>query len=200
MKTIYIMITLITITLLSSCTTSPIEILEDTPLDQVAETTILVDDEDTETIDLSDVSESTWGSGSALTDESFTLEEMLTYEIQDEFTAKSEYIMIMNQFNVTNPFSNIYQSEETHISLLVPLFEVYQIEVPEDTSSEHLFDVESLQASFEIGVIAEINNIAMYNLFLSQDLPEDVEDVFIRLRDASENHLAAFEKNLEKYS
>ena len=107
--------------------------------------------------------------------------------------------MIMEEFNVTKPFSNIYKSEETHISLLIPLFDTYEIDVPDDTSSEHLFDVESLQASFEIGVIAEINNIAMYNLFLTQDLPDDVEDVFISLRDASENHLSAFEKNLEKY-
>ena len=39
----------------------------------------------------------------------------------------------------------------------------------------------------------------MYNLFLEQELPDDVRDVFIALRDASMKHLTAFENNLAKY-
>ena len=38
----------------------------------------------------------------------------------------------------------------------------------------------------------------MYNVFLEYDLPEDIEAIFISLRDASMNHLNAFEKNLAK--
>lgn len=139
-----------------------------------------------------------WGSGSALVQESFTIEEMLVYAIQDEYTAKSEYVMIMEEFNVTKPFSNIYPSEDTHISILLPLFEAYDINVPVDDSENHLFEIESVEEAYDIGVIAEINNIAMYNLFLEQDLPDDVRDVFIKLRDASMNHLSAFEKNAAK--
>lgn len=141
-----------------------------------------------------------YGSTGALQATDYTLEDMLLYAIQDEYAARAEYDYILNTFDVTKPFSNIINSEETHISMLIPLFEAYGIELPEDTAEDHLITIESLEETFAIGVIAEINNIAMYNIFLeSEELPEDVYDVFVKLRDASENHLAAFEKNAAKY-
>ena len=141
-----------------------------------------------------------YGSTGALQATDYTLEDMLLYAIQDEYAARAEYEYILNTFDVTKPFSNIIKSEETHISMLIPLFEAYGIELPEDTAADHLIPIESLEETFAIGVIAEINNIAMYNIFLeSEELPEDVYDVFVKLRDASENHLAAFEKNAARY-
>ena len=38
----------------------------------------------------------------------------------------------------------------------------------------------------------------MYEEFLKQDIPQDIKDTFIALRDASKNHLNAFEKNSNK--
>lgn len=40
----------------------------------------------------------------------------------------------------------------------------------------------------------------MYDLFLEQDIPEDVKDVFISLRDASIKHLDSFKKQVAKLS
>lgn len=137
-----------------------------------------------------------FGSTGALDDEEFTLEEMLIYAIQDEYAARAEYDYILNTFDITKPFSNIIKAEETHITLLLPLFETYGFVLPEDTSSDHLISIDSVQEAFDTGVQAEILNISMYNLFLEQeDLPQEVVDVFIKLRDASLNHLQAFEKN-----
>jgi hypothetical protein len=48
------------------------------------------------------------------------------------------------------------------------------------------------------GVQAEIDNIAMYDSFLQQTLPEDVKLVFVELRDASKNHLASFQRQLKR--
>jgi hypothetical protein len=125
---------------------------------------------------------------------------MLLYAIQDEYAARAEYEYILANFDVTKPFSNIIKAEETHITMLLPLFETYGIEVPTDTSSEHLIPPTDLGETFDIGVIAEILNIEMYNQFLEdEDLPDDVREVFVQLRDASMNHLEAFEKNAEKY-
>ena len=123
---------------------------------------------------------------------------MMIYALQDEYTAKAEYIYIMETVDVTKPFSNINTSEETQIALLSPLFEAYGNVVIDDESMNHLFEIHSLQEAFEIGVVAEINNIAIYELFLTQELPNYLRDAFIKLRDASENHLAAFEKNAAK--
>ena len=141
---------------------------------------------------------STWGSVSALEAVDYTLEEMLIYAIQDEYTARSEYEYLIETFDIEKPFTNIMASEENHIAMLVPLFTDYNIPLTEDTSSEHLIPIASLEDAFAIGVDAEILNIAMYNAFLTQDLPDDIEETFIKLRDASENHLAAFEKNLKR--
>ena len=96
------------------------------------------------------------------------------------------------------PFSNIAKAEETHISLLTPLFEIYGVALPDDEGDAHVVLPESLLQAYETGVTAEINNIAMYEVFLQQDLPQDVQDVFTALRDASQNHLAAFERNLDR--
>jgi hypothetical protein len=156
-----------------------------------------------ETMDVSDeyieIGEDSYGSVSALDQTTFTIEEMLIFALQDEYAARAEYDYILSTFDITKPFSNIIKSEETHISLILPLFDTYNLSVLEDTSDSHLISIESVEEAFDIGVQAEIFNIDMYNLFLEQDdLPDDVKDVFIKLRDASLNHLAAFEKNAAK--
>jgi hypothetical protein len=194
-KIITFTVLLATILTLTACDT------ETTILDYLAEneTEITLEDtpyDDDSSIILDTDSDETYGSLGALSDLEYTLEEMLIYAIQDEYAARAEYEYILNTFDVTTPFSNIIKSEETHISLLLPLFEEFDLIVPEDTSSEHLINIDSLEETYSIGVIAEEYNIAMYNAFLAQDdLPDSVVDVFIKLRDASLNHLAAFTKN-----
>ena len=140
-----------------------------------------------------------YGSFGALEDTKFTIEEMLTYAIQDEYLAKTEYELIVQEFEINQPFTNIIRSEETHIQLLLPLFDTYAIDVPANTAENHIVLPETLKEVFEIAVQAEINNIAMYDLFLHEDLPKDLRTSFAFLRDASESHLAAFQNNLNKY-
>ena len=165
--------------------------------DIVQETTIEEDDSD-ETTDLA-YDESNYGSLGALSDDDLSIEAMLIYALEDEYAARAEYEYILNNFDVTTPFSNIIKSEENHISMLIPLFETYGIDVIEDESSSHLIVIDDLKETYETGIIAEEYNIAMYELFLSQDdLPLDIQDVFTKLRDASINHLNAFIKNAEK--
>lgn len=139
-----------------------------------------------------------YGAIGASIDSSYTLEEMLIYAIQDEFLARSEYDAIMEKYDVQRPFSNIIKSEETHIALLLPMFDQYGFEVPKDTSLDQLIVPESLLGAFEIGVQAEVNNIAMYEAFLSEEIPEDVRVVFERLLKSSESHLKAFENGLNR--
>ncbi len=129
--------------------------------------------------------------------ESYTLEEMLTYAIQDEYKARAEYELIIEEMDGGRPFTNIIQSEETHISFLEPLFESHGFELPEDQASEYVVLPDTIDEALEIGVQAEIENIDMYEKFLGQDLPENVESVFERLKNASQNHLEAFERSLE---
>lgn len=140
----------------------------------------------------------TYGAASASTDTSYTLEEMLTFAIEDEYIARAEYELIMDEFGVQRPFSNIMKSEETHISLLTPPFEAYGIDMPADPSSHVIALPDTLAETFAVGVEAEINNIAMYEKFLATELPDDVRDVFERLKATSENHLKAFENGASR--
>ena len=136
----------------------------------------------------------TYGAKGALQDDAYTMEEMLTYALQDEYLAKYEYEQIIKSYGQITPFTNIVKAEAQHISELLPLFDAYGFDVPADVSAEYAVIPESLLEAGEIGVAAEIANIAMYDRFLQEDLPEDVRAVFEALRDASKKHLEAFKR------
>ena len=126
----------------------------------------------------------------------FTLEEMLTYAIQDEYLAQAEYIAIIETYGEIRPFTNIVLAEQTHIDLLLPLFAAYGIEVPANTAADSVIIPDSITSALATGVEAETANIAMYEAFLAQaDLPEDVAAVFTSLLNGSYHHLAAFSKD-----
>jgi hypothetical protein len=138
--------------------------------------------------------ETNFGSAGALADPSYTLEEMLTYAIQDEYAAKAEYQAIQDAFGVVRIYSNILKAEAQHVEILLPLFETYEITVPAEIAPEEIVLPADLVASYGLAVEAEVNNIAMYEAFLKEDLPEDVQFAFENLMNASESHLVAFQR------
>jgi len=141
--------------------------------------------------------EELYGEAAVSEGETYTVEEMLLYAIEDEYMAEASYIAIMDAYGTVKPFTSIAKAEGTHISLLLPLFETYGFEVPENEAADRIELPASLAESFEAGVEGEINNIAVYGQFLeAEDLPDDVRSVFERLMAASENHLAAFERGV----
>ncbi|HOO67830.1 MAG TPA: hypothetical protein PLC53_00465 [Bacilli bacterium] len=141
-----------------------------------------------------------YGSAGALEDDDLTIMDMLTYAVQDEYLAHGEYDAIMDKFGTQKPYSNIVLAEETHLAYLKEVYASYDIEFPEDDSNGHIVIPDNLLEAAQTGVTAEVNNIAMYNKFLDYELPDNVRNVFIILRDASENHLSAFENQVEKLS
>lgn len=128
---------------------------------------------------------------------SYSIEEMLTLAIEDEYLARQEYETILDQYGDIRPFTNIIQAEVNHIAMLEPLLEQYNVSIPKDTSIDSVVLPKTLEETYEIGVQAEVNNIAMYQRFLEEDLPDDIRDVFQRLENASYSHLEAFSRNLD---
>mgnify|MGYP001764737790 CR=1 FL=1 len=123
--------------------------------------------------------ETPFGAAALSEGKTYTVEEMLTYAIQDEYLARAEYKVIMDAYGEQRPFINIMKAEGVHVQRLLPLFTAYGVTVPEDTALEHTVKPDSLQAAYEAGVTAEVHNIAMYEAFLKQeDLPDDVRVVF----------------------
>ena len=129
-----------------------------------------------------------------------TIEQMLAYAIQDEYLARAEYELIIEEYGSIRPFTNIMAAEERHIEWVTELLDEYGYSVPKDTANLYVVLPEDLKSSFETGVQAEIDNIAMYASFLKEDLPGDVQDLFEQLKRASENHLRAFRNNLNRYN
>lgn len=135
------------------------------------------------------------GAKIALSESDYTLEKMLLYAIEDEYLAQTEYQVIMNEFGEQRPFSNIILAENNHISFLTPLLQKYGVTIPQTDWYSKVTKPNSLTDAFEISKQAEIQNIAMYEKFLNEDLPDDVKDVFEDLKTASEKHLEAFQRS-----
>lgn len=120
--------------------------------------------------------------------------EYLTLALADERKALATYQAIIEKFGPVKPFINIASSEEQHISMLLALFNAYEIEVPQDTTKLETLPV-TLQEACAIGVTAEIENDALYQKMIPEIQEEDIKSTFISLAAASkEKHLPAFER------
>jgi hypothetical protein len=139
-----------------------------------------------------------YGAAGVAADKDLTVEKMLVYAIQDEYLAHGEYECVLNKFVDQKPFNNIVEAEVQHIAELKVLFGTYKLAVPSDTSKDHIIPPASMDEALKIGVQAEIDNIAMYKSFLAKELPEDVKSTFNLLKSGSENHLEAFQRNLNR--
>jgi hypothetical protein len=145
-----------------------------------------------------------YGSFAAAADSDRSVDEMLRYAIQDEYVARAEYRAIMAKFGEIRPFSNIVGSEESHIAWLKDAYAAEGLAVPADGAASRVVVPATLKDAYKAGVDAEVANIAMYDSFIASKLMAraenaDLKSLFIRLRDASKNHLAAFENGLAKY-
>ena len=138
-----------------------------------------------------------YGAEGASHQTSYTMEDMLLYAIQDEYLALAEYNYLIEELGADRPFTNIVGAEQNHIEAIELLYTTHGIEIPTIDPSSLLYLPTSIEEALSIGVQAEIDNIAMYETFLNQDLPEDVRISFENLQSASESHLAAFENNTQ---
>jgi rubrerythrin len=144
------------------------------------------------------------GAKAAALDSDRSVSEMLNYAIEDEYLARAEYDSIMKKFGNMRPFSNIIKAEENHIAWLRDAFADAKLALPKDEAASLVKAPDTIKEAFMAGVQAEIDNIAMYDSFLASPLMARSENasikaLFIRLRDASKNHLEAFQNGLAKY-
>jgi hypothetical protein len=116
--------------------------------------------------------------------------------LTDEYKAQITYQKVLDDFrSSTRPFVNIKSAEIKHADAIISLMNKYGIEVPTNSFRvEEMPVFNSVKAACALGVIAEIENIELYDSYLTLDLPADVRAVFENNRSASlNNHLLAFE-------
>ena len=119
--------------------------------------------------------------------------------LADERRAQATYEAVIAKFGDARPFSNIVNAEKRHESFLLPLFEKYSVDVPQNEFSKEKTEVpETLIEACKQGIEGERLNIAMYDRFLEFVKEKDIRETFTYLRDASKNnHLPAFERCAE---
>ena len=119
----------------------------------------------------------------------------LLLALNDEYHAWAVYDQVLQDFGSVRPFSNIVNSEATHINELEGLFEVYGLNVPENPWIGNVPSFATTNEACAIGVEAEVLNLELYeHLFATTDRA-DIITVYEALQRASnEKHLPAFER------
>ncbi len=121
------------------------------------------------------------------------ISQVLRIAIYDECKAYEAYVKIIEKFGLVQPFVHIKESEARHYASLIPLLQKYNVEVPINDWATKIEAPNSFIEACELGVAAEIKNIAMYDHLLQYVQEADIRDVFYRLQAHSyNNHLPAF--------
>lgn len=130
------------------------------------------------------------------------LHQVLRIAVYDEYHAYETYKKTIETFGNVTPFSNIIEAEVRHFNALEPLLIKYNVPAPINNWAEKIELPNTLLECCEIGVVAEIDNIKMYNnLLLYVEQYPDIKDLFYQLQAASyNNHLPAFRNCVQRYS
>ncbi len=138
-----------------------------------------------------------------------TTEDQLLYLIEEEKLAHDVYT-VMHQKYGANVFGNILQSETTHQSRVLTLLQARAIADPRSTElgvfkNQELQDLynqlikqgeQQASEAYKVGVIIEEKDIADISTQLATATDEDIIQTLESLREASENHLRAFNRQL----
>ena len=116
--------------------------------------------------------------------------------IADEYRAETIYQGVVNDFGGVLPFINILSAEQRHSATIARLFTSPGLPVPANTwTVATVPHYPSVPAACAAGVVAERENIAIYERYMGLALQQDVRQVFESNRAASlNNHLPAFEQ------
>ena len=142
------------------------------------------------------VAQTTAPPAATITAGTFVLADALTAAVQDEFHAEAIYQRVLLDFGSVFPFANVVRAEQTHAASLAGLFRVRGLAVPESAwNVDNVPRFASVRDACAAAAQAEIDNVAVYDRYFSEDLPADVHRVFSNNKAASlNNHLPAFNR------
>lgn len=123
----------------------------------------------------------------------------LNMALDDEYKSFATYQQVIDDFGEIKPFINIIRSEEKHIEHLRPFFEKYSQKVPANPYLGKVDSYSSVKEACQAGVVAEEENVALYDKIYSFTDDSDLIKVFNKLQRASqEKHLRAFRRCLKR--
>jgi hypothetical protein len=139
-------------------------------------------------------------------------EDMLLYLIEEEKLAHDVYT-VMYQTYGSKVFGNILNSEQTHQNKVLTLLQSRNIADPRSTdigvftnpALQQLYDTliaqgkQSVSEAYTVGKAIEEKDIADITKQLATASDSDIVSTLNALRDGSENHLRAFNRQLGRY-
>lgn len=138
--------------------------------------------------------------------------ESLLYMAEEEKVARDLYLAFAEEWGV-QVFSNIARSEQQHMDSVATLLDRYEIAIPATVSTPGSFTNPELQALYDtllerglesvtdaaaVGVLVEETDIADLVQAIAAADNADLDMVFGSLLAGSENHLAAFTRQLDR--
>ncbi|MCU0629493.1 MAG: DUF2202 domain-containing protein [Methanoregulaceae archaeon] len=137
----------------------------------------------------------------------------LTYMREEEKLARDAYLSLGSKWDIPI-FSNIAQSEQTHMDAVKTLLDHYGLPDPAagkaqgeftDPVLQKLYDDLIAQGSvstveaLKVGILIEETDISDLNKAIAATTHNDIKTVYNNLLQGSMNHLNAFESNLARY-
>jgi len=119
----------------------------------------------------------------------------LAEALDDEYRALATYDRVIADFGDVLPFTNIRDAEARHVDALRAVYARYGLEPPVNPWPGRVPRYASVQEACEAGVVAEVENGALYERLLAATRRPDILAVFRNLQEASQlRHLPAFER------
>ena len=134
------------------------------------------------------------------------VEKALFVAMEDELRAQAYYGALQLKFGQQHPFSNPQRAEGQHASMLLNVMQRYGVEAPKDTFAcknrelitewtARLGVPKTVALAGKLAYKLEVENVEMYDKFLKLEMPQDVRQVFLNVRRASEqNHMRALSR------
>lgn len=148
----------------------------------------------------------------AITKNKNSQNDMLVYLIEEEKLAHDVYTLMYQKYSA-KVFGNILESEETHQGRVLSLLQTRNITDPRSTERGVFNNVElqklyndlivqgnlSIADAYKVGVVIEEKDIADITKQLASATDSDIVSALEALRDGSENHLRAFNRQLGSF-
>lgn len=139
----------------------------------------------------------------------------ISYLREEEKLARDVYLFLYEKFPL-RPFANISKSEQTHMDAMKYLIDLYELDDPAANKAEGEFTNSELQELYDelitkgslneveaLKVGAYIEEVDILDLMEQLELTEghdEMNRIYSNLCRASENHLRAFVRVLDRYS
>jgi rubrerythrin len=124
-----------------------------------------------------------------------TLRGVLEMALDDERKAEATYQAVMERHGSVRPFVNIIEAERRHAEAVIALMQARGWAIPANRWAGKVAAPETIGQACREGIVAEQENIALYDRILPTISDPEARVVLERLQSASrDRHLPAFER------